>query len=68
MFRFNDRAELEKIRQRNLCKDVKMDRKPSFRELLSIMFAQYLIILPIAFGGIIIFMLITRLVLFLWGA
>ncbi len=57
-----------KVRERELLKKVKLSKKPQFKDLLSLVFAQYIIILPFVFIGIIIFLLISRGILYLWGA
>lgn len=49
-------------------RNVKMGEKPKFKDLLSIMIAQYVIILPVAFIGIIIFFLVIKGILYFWGS
>ena len=68
MFRFDDKKEELKTRQRELMRTVKMGEKPKFKDLLSIMIAQYVIILPVAFIGIIIFFLVIKGILYFWGS
>ena len=67
MFRFNYKKEEMKQKERQLLKEAKLYEKPKFKDLLSVVFAQYLIILPFAFIGIIVFLLISRGILYLWG-
>lgn len=55
-----------KRKEKELFKDTKMNEKPNFKDLVSIMFKQYLVILPIVFGFILVFMLLTKLLLLLW--
>lgn len=68
MFRLRHIREDMKVRERELLKKVKLSKKPQFKDLLSLVFAQYIIILPFVFIGIIIFLLISRGILYLWGA
>lgn len=68
MFRFDHKRYEERKRQKELLRDVKMTEKPKFKDLLAIMFAQYLIILPIAFIGMIAFGLVIKLLLKFWGS
>lgn len=49
-------------------RNVKMSEKPKFKDLVSIRVAQYVIILPVAFIGIIVFFLVIRGILYFWGA
>ena len=67
MFRFNDRLYEEKSKEKQLLKEVRMKEKPNFKDLLAIMFAQYLIILPVAFIGIIVFAFAIRFLLSFWS-
>ncbi|MGL5354712.1 MAG: hypothetical protein ACRDA5_15575 [Clostridium sp.] len=68
MFRFDDRKEERRRREKELMETVKMGEKPKFKDLLAVMFAQYMVILPVAFGGIIAFFLVIRIILYFWGA
>ena len=63
MFRFDHRKDEQRRREKELLKEVKMTEKPKFKDLVAIMFAQYLIILPVAFIGIIVFALAIKLLL-----
>lgn len=66
MFRINNKKEdIKKEVLKN--KDNKVNEKPKFKELVSIMFSQYLIILPVVFIVMFLFMLIVKLLLFFWG-
>lgn len=67
MFRFDDRKEEREKHEKELMKNVKMNEKPKFKDLISIMLAQYLVILPVAFIGIVVFFLVLRGILYLWG-
>lgn len=67
MFRLRNIREEIKVREKELLKEVKLAKKPKFKDLLSLVLAQYIIILPFAFIGIIAFLLITRGILYLWG-
>lgn len=68
MFRFDYRKEADRERDRQLMNEVKFDKKPSFKELVTMMFSQYLLILPVLFIGIIVFILAAKIILFFWGA
>lgn len=68
MFRFDDRKEERIKEEKELMRNVKMDEKPKFKDLLSIMFVQYLMILPVALIGIIVFFLLLRGILYFWGS
>ncbi|MDV4152303.1 hypothetical protein R0131_15870 [Clostridium sp. AL.422] len=66
MFKINN----EKKNNRREIKKYDSERfndKPKFKELVSIMFSQYIIIFPIVFGVMIIFMVFAKLLLFIWG-
>ena len=63
MFRFDYRKDEQRRREKELLKEVRMTEKPKFKDLVAIMFAQYLIILPVAFIGIIVFALAIKLLL-----
>lgn len=67
MFRFDYRKEERKKHEKELMKNVKMSEKPKFKDLISIMLAQYLVILPVAVIGIVVFFLLLRGILYLWG-
>lgn len=67
MFRFDDRKEERKKYEKELMKNVKMNEKPKFKDLISIMLAQYLVILPLVVIGIVVFFLVIRGILYLWG-
>lgn len=57
MFFFKD-AETkirEKEEQRRLMKEIEGKEKPKFKDLVAIMFAQYLILIPMALIGLAIF-------------
>lgn len=68
MFRFDYRKEADRQRDRQLMSEVKFDKKPSFKELLTMMLSQYLLILPVLFIGIIVFILTAKVILFFWGS
>lgn len=68
LFRFDDRKEERKKREKELMENIKMGEKPKFKDLLSVMLAQYMVILPVAFGGMIVFFLVIRVILYFWGA
>ena len=68
MFRFDHRKDEQRRREKELLKEVKMTEKPKFKDLVAIMFAQYLIILPVAFIWIIVFALAIKLLLKYWGS
>ena len=65
MFKFHDRRKFKK-KKKELFKEIDAGRKPKFKELVSIMIAQYLVILPIVFGVVLVFMLFAKLLLLLW--
>ena len=67
MFRFNHRKEELKQKERELLKEAKLYEKPKFKDLLSLVFAQYLIILPFVLIAIVTFLLIARVILYIWG-
>ncbi|MBE6053140.1 MAG: hypothetical protein E7212_04365 [Clostridium sartagoforme] len=66
MFKFHDRRENLRRKKKELFKEIDAGRKPKFKELVSIMIAQYLVILPIVFGVVLVFMLFAKLLLLLW--
>ena len=68
MFRFDYRKEADRQRDRQLMNEVKFDKKPSFKELVTMMVSQYLLILPVLFIGIIVFILTAKIILFFWGS
>jgi len=68
VFRFDDKKEELRRTEKELMRSVKMNEKPKFKELVSIMLAQYLIILPVAFIGMIAFILVIKVILYFWGA
>ncbi len=57
----NNKRKIEQYYSKNF------NDKPKFKDLVSIMFSQYIVILPIVFGIMIIFMLFAKLILFIWG-
>lgn len=67
MFRLNHIQEEIRQKEKELLKETKLYEKPKFKDLLSVVFAQYLIILPFALIAIIVFLLIARVLLYLWG-
>ncbi|MDO4534904.1 MAG: hypothetical protein Q4B63_03730 [Clostridium perfringens] len=67
MFRFNMKKEEMKQKERELLREVKLYEKPKFKDLLSIVLAQYLIILPLAIIAIVVFLSMARALLYLWG-
>ncbi len=67
MFRFNYKKEEMKQKERQLLKEAKLYEKPKFKDLLSVVFAQYLIILPFVIIVMVVFLLIARVLLYLWG-
>ncbi|MEG1287634.1 MAG: hypothetical protein RSD13_06230 [Clostridium sp.] len=68
MFRFNDKKEKIRNFKKELIESVKMDKKPKFRDLVSVMIAQYIIILPVVFIGMVVFFFVIQGILYLWGA
>ena len=68
MFKFYNRGESLRKRQKELFKNIEVGEKPKFKDLVSIMLAQYLVILPIVFGVVLVFMLFAKLILLFWGA
>lgn len=68
MFRFNDKKEEHIQRRRQLEQDLGRIERPDFKELVIILYKQYLIIIP----GIIVFFLVLMFIikglLKLWGA
>lgn len=56
MFWFKDEItrRKEKEEYEKLMEEVKNKEKPTFKDLVAIMLAQYAIILPMVFGGLII--------------
>lgn len=67
MFRLSNIKEDAKQKESELLKEAKLYEKPKFKDLLSIVFAQYLIILPFALVAMVVFLLIARVLLYLWG-
>ena len=67
MLRLNDEKKNNKRKIKQYDSESFND-KPKFKDLVAIMFSQYIVILPIVFGVMIIFMLFAKLLLFIWGA
>ena len=66
MFRLNNNIEnINKAARQN--KENEFNEKPRFKDLVSIMISQYLVILPVVFVTMIVLMLIAKLLLFIWG-
>lgn len=66
MFRLNNKKEnINKVVRQN--KENEFNEKPRFKDLVSIMISQYLVILPVVFITMIVLMLIAKLLLFIWG-
>lgn len=66
MFRLNNKKEnINKVARQH--KENEFDEKPRFKDLVSIMISQYLVILPVVFVTMIVLMLIAKLLLFIWG-
>lgn len=53
----------EKEEYEKLMEEVKNKEKPTFKDLVAIMIAQYAIILPMVFGGLIIFAIILYILM-----
>lgn len=68
MFRFNDKKEKLRKLEKELMENVKMNEKPKFRDLVSVMIAQYMIILPVTFIGMVVFFFVIQGILYFWGA
>ena len=68
MFRFDDREEEILIKDRELTKQIENMEKPKFKDLFAIMLAQYSIILPMVFIGLVIFGFIIWLMMNFWLA
>lgn len=68
MFRFNERKEQEIKRGKELYKNSEKMERPSFKELVIIVYKQYLVIIPAIFIIFIILMLVLKGLLKLWGA
>ena len=65
MFWFKDEItrRKEKEEYEKLMEEVKNKEKPTFKDLVAIMLAQYAIILPMVFGGLIIFAIILYILM-----
>ncbi|MDZ5255081.1 hypothetical protein [Clostridium sp. LIBA-8841] len=65
MFWFKDEItrRKEKEEYEKLMEEVKNKEKPNFKDLVAIMIAQYAIILPMVFGGLIIFAIILYILM-----
>ncbi|WP_143152490.1 hypothetical protein [Clostridium cavendishii] len=66
MFRYDPLEEKQKQEEKQLFEDIKDKEKPKFKDLVAIMVAQYLIILPMLVIGIAIFGLILYLLDKFW--
>lgn len=66
MFRYDPREEKRKQEEKQLLQDIKDKEKPKFKDLVAIMVAQYLIILPMLLIGVTIFGLILYLLDKFW--
>ena len=53
----------EKEEYEKLMEEIKDKEKPTFKDLVAIMLAQYAIILPMVFGGLIIFAIILYILM-----
>ncbi len=65
MFWFKDEItrRKEKEEYEKLMEEVKNKEKPTFKDLVAIMLAQYAIILPMVLGGLIIFAIILYILM-----
>ncbi len=65
LFWFKDEVtrRKEKEEYEKLMGEVKNKEKPTFKDLVAIMLAQYAIILPMVFGGLIIFAIILYILM-----
>lgn len=66
MFGFNRRDIIERDEEKKILEEIKDKEKPSFKDLVAIMFAQYLIIIPILVIGVVIFGLLLYLITNFW--
>lgn len=68
MFRFNDKREQEYQRGKKLYDNLEKMERPKFKELVIMVYKQYLIIIPTIFIVFLVIMLILKGILALWGA
>ncbi|MCF0149453.1 MAG: hypothetical protein HUJ77_13800 [Clostridium sp.] len=59
-------VKLKEKKDKELFNDTRMNEKPKFKDLVAMVFRQYLIILPIVFGFALLFMVIVKLLLLFW--
>lgn len=65
MFGFKDEITRRKEKEdyNKLMEEIRDKEKPTFKDLVAIMVAQYAIILPMVFGGLIIFAIILYILM-----
>lgn len=66
MFRYDPMEEKKRQGEKQLLEEIKDKEKPSFKDLVAIMFAQYLIIIPMLLIGMAIFAFILYLITEVW--
>ncbi|QAA31195.1 MULTISPECIES: hypothetical protein [Clostridium] len=66
MFKFGKREEQELSEEEKFLKEMKEQEKPTFKDLLAIIIAQYIIILPMLIIAIILFTLIMLFITRVW--
>lgn len=66
MFRYDPMEEKKRQDEKQLLEQIKDKEKPNFKDLVAIMFAQYLIIIPMLLIGMAIFAFILYLITEVW--
>jgi ABC-type multidrug transport system permease subunit len=66
LFKFGKREEQELSEEEKFLKEMKEQEKPTFKDLLAIIIAQYIIILPMLIIAIILFTLIMLFITRVW--
>ena len=67
MFRNREVREAQKQREKELYESIGDIEKPSFKELVIMMYKQYLIIIPTIIVGMFLIMLLLKGIFKLWG-
>ncbi|WP_300382403.1 hypothetical protein [Clostridium sp.] len=67
MFRNKEIREAQKQREKEIYDSMGSIEKPSFKELVIMMYKQYLIIIPTIIAGMLLIMLLLKGIFKLWG-
>lgn len=67
MFRNKEIREAQKQREKEIYESIGNIEKPTFKELVIMVYKQYLIVIPTIIGGMFLIMLLLRGLFKLWG-